>query len=211
MRDETTTTLKKKNPIRLLYDWVLSWADTRYGTPALFVVSFLDSTVFLIPPDVLQIALSAGRPRRSFWYATLSTAASVLGGLSGYVIGFYLWKSVSVFFFKYLGVIGFTLATFETVSEWYNTNAFMAVLLGAFSVFPYKVCTIAAGACEINVPIFIIASILGRGARFYLVAALMFFFGAPIKAWIEKYFNLLVFVFSVLLVGGFLLARIFVK
>ena len=200
-----------KNPLRRLYDWVLSWAETRYGTPALFVVSFLDSTIFPVPPDVLQIALSAGKPRRSFWYATVSNTASVLGGLSGYFIGAWLWEATQGFFYKYLGVVGFTLETFNKVEVWYGENAFMAVLLGAFSVFPYKVCTIAAGACGISIPVFIIASILGRGARFYLVAALMFFFGAGIKAWIDKYFNLLVIAFTILLAGGFLLVKLVMK
>jgi len=203
------TCAPKKNVVRRLYDWVLSWAETRFGTPALFIIAFMESSFFPVPPDVLQIALSAGKPRRAFWYATVSLIGSVLGACLGFLIGYYLWWATQDFFFNYIP--GFTEALFDRVSGYYLDNAFLAVFLGAFTPIPYKIFTITAGVCAVklfNVPLwtfiltFIVASILGRGARFYLVAAIMYFFGPVVKSWIDRYFNLLTIVFTLLLIGG---------
>jgi len=193
--------------VRRMYDWVLSWANTPYGTPALFVISLMESSFFPIPPDVLQIALSAGKPLRSFWYATVSLAGSVLGAFLGYFIGYIFWTATQDFFFTYV----FPEAAFRKVEELYHANDAMAVFLGAFTPIPYKVFTIAAGVCEIALLTFLIASIFGRGARFYAIAAIMYFFGPTVKTWIEKYFELFTIVFCVLLVGGFVVVKFLLK
>jgi membrane protein YqaA with SNARE-associated domain len=199
----------KKNVVRRLYDWVLSWAETRYGTPALFVFAFVESSFFPIPPDVLQIALSAGKPKRAFWYATVSLVGSVLGALLGFLIGYVFWAATRDFFFNY--VPGFSPKLFETVSGYYADNAFLAIFTAAFTPIPYKIFTIAAGVCQISLLTLIVASIIGRGGRFYLVAAIMYFFGPMVKLWIEKYFDILSFVFTVLLIGGFVFIKFVVK
>ncbi|MDR2644209.1 MAG: DedA family protein [Planctomycetaceae bacterium] len=198
----------RRNVVRRLYDWVLSWADTRYGSPALFVLAFVESSFFPIPPDVLQIALSAGRPRRSFWYATVTLIGSVLGALLGYYIGYVLWVNVKDFFFN-LHI--FSESTFNIVSGKYDDNAFLAIFTAAFTPIPYKVFTIAAGVCQISILTLIIASIIGRGMRFYLVALLMFVFGTSVRNWIDAHFNKLTIIFTILLIGGFLVIKYFIK
>jgi membrane protein YqaA with SNARE-associated domain len=204
---ECDLVFRRRNIIRRLYDWVLSWADTSFGTPALFVLAFIESSFFPIPPDVLQIALSAGRPLRSFWYATVVLVGSILGALLGYYIGYVLWVNVKDFFFMYIINEGF----FNVVSEKYNDNAFWSIFTAAFTPVPYKIFTIAAGACQLSIITLIIASIIGRGMRFYLVATLMFIFGASVRSWIEVHFNKLTIIFTILLIGGFVCVKYLFK
>ena len=199
------STSPKKNIVRRLYDWVLSWAETRYGTPALFILAFMESSFFPIPPDVLQIALSAGKPKRAFWYASVSLIGSVLGAILGFYIGYVFWATTKNFFFSYL----FSEVIFNRVVELYHGNAFLAIFMAAFTPIPYKVFTIAAGVCRVPLLTLLIASIVGRGGRFYLVAAIMYFFGPTVKGWIDKYFNLLTIVFTVLIIAGFAAVKFF--
>jgi membrane protein YqaA with SNARE-associated domain len=184
-----------------LYLWVLSWAETRYGTPALFVLSFAESSFFPVPPDVLQIALSVGRPKRSFYYAAVSAVGSVLGGVLGWYIGFALWESMSTFFFEY--VPGVTAENFDKVQARYDEHAFLAIFGAAFTPIPFKVFTIASGVFEVALPTLIIASALGRSLRFMIVATAIFFFGPPVKDLLDRYFGIVTFVLLVLLVAGF--------
>jgi membrane protein YqaA with SNARE-associated domain len=194
-----------RNPLRRLYLWVLSWAHRPGGTWALLVLSFTESSFFPVPPDVLQIALSLQRPKRSFWYALVSSAASVLGGVAGYFIG---WLAYDLVGRRIIDLYGLQKA-FEQVGGYYQQQAFWWIVAAAFTPIPYKVFTIAAGVYHHVVPLWILvaASIVGRSARFFLVAALIWRFGAPVKGFIDKYFNLLTVIFTVLLVGGFLLIK----
>lgn len=189
---------------RRMYDWVLSLAHSRHGTLALFALSFAESSFFPIPPDVLQIALTLERRSRAFFYAAVSTVASVLGGLAGYAIGWGLWAAVDQFFFRYV----FPPEVFQRVEGLYQQYDFWCVFAAAFTPIPYKVFTIAAGVFHISLVAFLLASVIGRGARFFLVAALLWWFGPPIKTFIDRYFNLLSIVFTVLLVGAFLLLKV---
>ena len=188
----------KKNIVRRLYDWVLSWAETRFGTPALFLLAFVESSVFPIPPDVLQIALSAGKPKRAFWYATVCLVGSVLGAFLGFLIGYAFWATTKDFFFSYL----FSEELFDLVKGKYADNAFLTIFTAAFTPVPYKIFTIAAGVCHVPLLTLFIASIIGRGGRFYTVAASMYFFGPTVKVWIDKYFNLLTVIFTILVIAG---------
>jgi len=190
----------KRGVVRRMYDWVLSWANTPYGTPALFVVSFTESFCFPVPPDVLQVALSAGKPRRAFWYATISLVGSVLGAFIGYLIGYLFWTATQDFFFTYL----ISEKYFRQVEGLYQKYDFWAILISAPTPIPYKLFTIAAGVCQLALLPFFIASVLGRGARFYLVAAIMYFYGPTVIAWIEKYFEIVMILFGVLCVAGVL-------
>lgn len=188
---------------RRLYDWVLSLAHHRHSTTALFLLSFAESSFFPIPPDVLQIALTLERRGRAFYYAAVSTIASVLGGLAGYLIGWGVWELVRDFFFR----VVFNEAVFHKVEGLYQTYDFWCIFAAAFTPIPYKVFTIAAGVFHIALVPFVLASAVGRAGRFFLVAALLWKFGPPIRSFIEKYFNLLSIVFTVLLVGGFALFK----
>ena len=192
---------RRPGPLKRLYRWVLSWADSRYGTPALFGIAFAESSFFPIPPDVLQIALSVGKPRRSFWYAAVACAGSVAGGVLGWWIGLALWDSLATFFFEY--VPGFTRENFELVRARYDEHAFLAIFGAAFTPIPYKVFTIASGVFEVALPTLLLASALGRGARFFVVGGAIFFFGPAVKGFLERYFELVTFGLLVLLVAGF--------
>ncbi len=193
--------------IRRLYDWVLSWADTRFGVPALAAVSFIESSFFPVPPDPLLMALCLGKPKKSFWFAFVCSVSSVLGGILGYFIGLALWELLSGFFFTYL----FTPEAFTYVGDRYEENAFIAILGAALTPIPYKVFTIGAGVFKISLLTLIAASVIGRSARFFIEAGLIFFLGNRIKSFIDRYFNILVTLFFILLVLGFILVKFYMK
>lgn len=191
--------------LKRLYEWVLSWAESPYGTLALFLLAFAESSFFPIPPDVLLIALCIGEPKKSLWFALVCSIGSILGGIGGYIIGYSIWLIVQDFFFNY--VPGFTKENFEHVKNLYETYNFWIVFVAAFTPIPYKVITIAAGVCSINFPMFVLASTIGRSARFFLVGTLIFFFGEPIKNFIDTWFEWCVIAFTILLIGGFIVIK----
>ncbi|MBX3180053.1 MAG: DedA family protein [Candidatus Hydrogenedentes bacterium] len=191
--------------VRNLYDWVLSWANTPYGAPALFLLAVAEASFFPIPPDVLLLPLCVGKRERALRFAAICTAGSVIGGAIGYSIGWGAWAAVDQLFYNY--VPGFTEIKFNQVGALYDQYNFWVVFVAAFTPIPYKVITIAAGVFLINFPMFMIASLVGRAARFYLVAGLLYFFGEPIRGFIDRWFNLLVVAFTVLLIGGFALLK----
>jgi len=192
---------------RRLYNWVLSWADTKYGVPALAVFSFAESSFFPVPPDPLLMALSLGKPKKAFWYAFVCSAMSVLGGITGYFIGWALWDLMNGFFFTYV----FSPEVFDYVGEQYKQNAFLTVLGAAITPIPYKVFTVSAGVFHINFFYLVLASVIGRSARFFLEAGLIYFFGEKIRNLIDKYFNLLLTLFFILIVLGFVIVKLLLK
>jgi membrane protein YqaA with SNARE-associated domain len=187
-----------------LYQWVLHWAETPYGVPALFLLAFAESSFFPIPPDVLLIALSLSLPKKGFYYAVVCSLGSVLGGLAGYGIGYYFWETIG----QPLIVFYNAEEAYAAVQKAYQANAFWAVFIAAFTPIPYKVFTIAGGICEIRLwQDLALGSLLGRSLRFFGVAALFYFFGPPIKKFIDRYFEWLTIIFTLLLVGGFLVIK----
>ena len=192
---------------RFLYDWVLSWAHSPFGERALFVLALAESSFFPVPPDVLLIALVLGKRETWLRLAILCSIASVIGGLAGYAIGHFLWysgdsfSSIAMFFFN--NIPGFTIESFNAVSKLYDVYSFWIVFTAGFTPIPYKIITITAGVANINVSIFIVASVISRSLRFFLVAWLIFKFGESINAFINKWFNVLSIAFVVLLIGGF--------
>jgi membrane protein YqaA with SNARE-associated domain len=200
----------RPNWLRRLYYWVLGWAETPYGTPALAAISFAESSFFPIPPDVLQIALSVSKPRRAYFYATVSALASVLGGILGWFIGYALWSVVGDFFQTY--VPGFSAENFQHVGQLYQENAFLSLLGAAFTPIPYKVFTVAAGVFHEFVPLttLIVASGIGRALRFYLVATVLYFCGPSARYVLERYFELITLALFVLAVAGFVVIRFLV-
>ncbi|MBL1213016.1 MAG: DedA family protein [Ignavibacteriae bacterium] len=194
--------------VRKIYDWVLHWADTPYGPMALFILAFAEASFFPIPPDALLIALVLGSQVKAFKFALNCSIGSVAGALLGYAIGYFVWwsgpdqfSSFATFFFN--NVPGFTEGIFYKVQGLYEEWDFWIIFTAGFTPIPYKVFTVSSGAFKISLPMFIIASIISRSARFFLVAFLIWKFGPQIKLFIDKYFNWLAIAFTVLLVGGF--------
>jgi len=189
---------------RRLYDWVLHWAETPYGAWALFLLAFAESSFFPIPPDVLLIALVLGAREKWRRFAAICSAASVLGGAAGYGIGMFLMDTVG------MRIIDFYRAHhyYEQVQAWYIQYDFWIVFVAAFTPIPYKVFTIASGAFHMNLPAFCAVSLVGRGARFFLVAGLLRIAGAPMKRFIDRYFDLLAVLFVILLIGGFAVIKL---
>lgn len=210
--DKALNPIKKPNPIRRLYDWVLGWADSPYGGLALFILAFAEASFFPVPPDPLLIALVLGAQAKAFKYALNATSASVIGACFGYFIGHVLWWSdpmtfsgIADWFFAHIP--GFTRELFFHVQVLYEKWDFWIIFTAGFTPIPYKVFTITAGAFDISVTMLIIASVISRGARFFLVAWMIWKWGRPIKGFIDKYFNWLALLFTLLLVGGFILIK----
>ncbi len=200
-RTADQTSGQRPGPVRRLYDWVLRWAETPYGPLALFVLALAESSFFPIPPDPLLMALCLGLPRRALRFAAIATLASVVGGLIGYGIGAALWTTMGDWFFQY--VPGITPEAFDRVQGLYDRYDFWAVFLAGLTPIPYKVFTITAGIFGINLPIFILASVLSRGLRFFILAGLIYRFGPTVSRFIDRYFNVLTWVFGLLLILGF--------
>jgi membrane protein YqaA with SNARE-associated domain len=196
-------TTARRNPLRRLYDWVLHWAETPYGIPALFIIAIVESSVFPIPPDVLLIALALAAPTRAFRIAAWCTAGSVLGGVLGYGIGFALWATFEPLFIPAV----FSTDQFERVAGLYNEWGVACVFIAGFTPIPYKVFTVSAGVAELDLLPFIGASVVGRGGRFFLVAWFIRTFGAQAKQIIDRHFNLVTIAATLMLIGGFALLK----
>lgn len=191
--------------VRRLYDWVLSWAETPYGVPALALLAFAEASFFPVPPDVLLIALCLSMPSRAYFFALVATFGSAAGGILGYLIGWGGWDLLAPLFYQY--VPGFTEQGFAQVKALFDQYDFWTVFAAGFTPIPYKIFTIAAGAFQINFPVFVAASLVSRGLRFFLFAVLLYYFGRPARAFIEKYFNLLTILCLILLLGIVLLIK----
>ena len=189
--------------IRALYDWTLRMADHRHALWVLAFVSFIESSVFPIPPDVLMIPMILARPSRAWLIATVALVSSVLGGLLGYAIGAFAYQEIGQPILAALGK-GDAMEAFSTR---FNDFGFWAVLTAGVTPFPYKVITIMSGWTGMPLFTFVATSILARALRFFLVAALLWKFGAPIRDFIERRLGLLTILFVVLLFGGFYATR----
>ncbi len=189
---------------RRAYDWVLHWAHTPYGGVALFLIAFAESSFFPIPPDVLLIALALSIPAKAFRFALICSIGSVLGGVAGYMIGYFLMESVGNGIIELYGVTD----TFEHVKELFAKYDAWIVGIAGFTPIPYKVFTITSGAFGINFWVFLVASAISRSARFFILAFLLNRYGEHIKGFIEKYFGWVTIAFVVCLVGGFLLIKV---
>ena len=188
---------------RGVYDWVLGWADHKYGSVALFVLAVVESSFFFIPPDVLLIALCVGRPRRSFHFAAICTVGSVLGGIVGYLIGYQLFELIGRPILDLYGA----QETFARVGELYRENLVASLGVAGFTPIPYKVFTIAAGAFKVAIVPFILISTVSRGARFFLVAGMIRIWGVKIRDFIDRYFNLLTIGLVVAVILGFVILK----
>lgn len=190
--------------VKRLYNWVLSWSESRWGWVALLFIALFEASWFPLPPDVLLIALCLGATKKSFRFATICLFGSIVGAALGYGIGHFMWitpdgdpTALASLFYEYI----FSQEQFDNVGALYDRFNFWIVFTAGFTPLPFKLFTIAGGMFDINFVMFIIASIVARGMRFFLIAGLIWKFGAPIKSFIDKYFNLLASLFAVLLIG----------
>jgi membrane protein YqaA with SNARE-associated domain len=190
--------------LRALYDKTMALAAHRHANWALAAVSFIESSVFPIPPDVMLIPMVLAKRHRAVLIAVICTVASVLGGLLGYAIGLYLFDTIGMPILNFYGY-GEKFASFQSR---YNEWGVWIVLIAGLTPFPYKVITIASGVTGLSLPVFLVASIVARGLRFAIVTALLWKFGAPIKDFIERYLGLLFILFMVLLIGGFAVVKL---
>ena len=201
--------------VRNLYDWVLKWADSKYGGLALGLMALAEASFFPIPPDVLLIALCLGSQNKSFNFGLICSVGSIIGAIIGYSIGSFLWWSsptsftpLASFFFDIIP--GFSNDVFYSIKNQYEQWNFWIIFTAGFTPIPFKIFTITAGAFDINFILFLIASTVSRSARFFIVCGLIWKYGKSIEHFIDKYFNILALAFTILLFGGFLLAKLFI-
>jgi membrane protein YqaA with SNARE-associated domain len=189
--------------LKSTYDWVMGLAARKDAIWVLAAIAFIESSVFPIPPDVLLIPMVLAARDSAWRYAAVCTIASVLGGMAGYAIGLFLFESAGLPLLEFYGYA----AKFEEFRGRYNEWGAWIVFIAGLTPFPYKVITIASGVTELDLAIFTIASILARGLRFFIVAALLWWLGPPVREFIEKRLGLVTIVFCVLLLGGFIVAK----
>lgn len=190
--------------VKKLYNWVLSWSDSRWGWLALLFIALFEASWFPLPPDILLIALCLGMPKKSFRFSTICLIGSVVGAALGYAIGHFLWvtpsgdpTAIAAFFYDHV----FSVESFNNVGSLYDRFNFWIVFTAGFTPLPFKLFTIAGGMFSINFVMFIIASIVARGMRFFLIGWFIWRYGAPIKVFIDKYFNLLATLLAAMLIG----------
>lgn len=189
--------------LRRLYDRTMALAAGRHAERALAGVAFAESSFFPLPPDLLLIPMVLANPHHAWRYTLLATISSVIGGLAGYLIGAFLFEQIARPLLEFYGYG----TKFDEFAQLYNQWGVWIVLFAGVTPFPYKVITIASGATGLNLAVFMIASVVARGLRFVVVAALLYWVGPPIRSFIEKRLGLVFTVFVVLLLAGFVAVR----
>ena len=189
---------------RRLYDWMMKMAEHPKAVWALSAVSFAESSFFPLPPDMMLIPMVLAKRAKAFIYASYATIASVLGGMLGYAIGYFLFDMIGQPVLNFYGYGD----KFGSFAAQYNEWGAWIVLMAGITPFPYKVITIASGVTGLAFPVFLIASIVARSIRFFAVSAMLYWFGPQIRSFIERYFGLVTIIFFVLLFGGFILIKL---
>ena len=189
--------------LRKIYDWILDKSNHPKAPWFLALISFSESSFFPIPPDVILIPMVIANKTKAFWYAFVCTISSVLGGIVGYCIGSFFYTTVGIIIINYYALQD-QFITFENL---YKQYGILIVLIASFTPFPFKFITIASGLFHLNIFLFVLCSLLGRGFRFYLIAILLKIFGDIVKEFIDRYFNILTLLFFVVLIGSFVLLK----
>jgi len=189
--------------LRKLYDWTLNKANHPKATWFLSFVSFVESSFFPIPPDIILIPMIIANKLKAWRYALICTVSSVIGAVAGYCIGIFFYSTIGAIIINYYGLDD----QFINFEKMYVNNGVWFVLGAGFTPFPFKFITIASGFFHLNIFLFIFAALVSRGMRFFLIAILLRTFGDWIKDFIDKYFNLLAILFFIILVGSFVLIK----
>ena len=184
-----------------LYKKCLNLAGHKNSNFYLGLISFIESSFFPIPPDIILIPMIIAKRTKAFIYAFICTISSVLGGLFGYLIGFALFNSIGIALINLYGMTEYI----TNLKEYYNNYGIWFVLIAGFTPIPFKIITITSGLFQLNLIIFILCSLIARGCRFYLISGLLYLFGETIKKFIDRYFNFLTILFVILLIGGVLI------
>jgi membrane protein YqaA with SNARE-associated domain len=185
--------------LRRLYDWIISLSGSPRAMPALAAVAFAESSFFPIPPDAMIVPMVIAQPQQAWRIATVATVSSVIGGIFGYAIGYFLYETAGRWLIDIYGL----QAGFDSFREQFNHYGFWIILLKGATPIPYKIVTIACGIANYSLPLFMLASILTRGGRFFVEAALLQRYGEPIREFIEKRLTLVTTAFVILIVAGF--------
>lgn len=185
--------------IRRLYDWTMRLAEGPRALWSLAAISFAESSFFPIPPDVVVVPMVLARPKQAWLIATICTISSVVGGLFGYAIGYFAMESIGDWLIQLYGMQDKAAEFHDNYAEW----GLWVILIKGLTPIPYKLVTIVSGAAHFALVPFVVASLITRGLRFFLIAALLRVYGEPIRAFIEKRLTLVTTVFVALLVGGF--------
>lgn len=190
--------------IRRLYDWTLEWAKHPHSTKALAILSFLEASIFPLPVDPLLLAMGFAKPKKSFYYALVTTIFSVTGALAGYFIGVYAWQFLSPWFFDFI----FSQESFEKVVLHLQGATFLSIFVAGFSPVPFKVFTIAGGVVAAPLMPFFAAAVLSRGLRYFILGAIIYKMGPQAQIWIEKHFEKITYAISVLLILTVILLKL---
>jgi membrane protein YqaA with SNARE-associated domain len=198
--------------MKKLYNWVLDWAHTPYAPFALFILAFVESIFFPVPPDVLLIVLVLGCRTKAFKYALNCTIGSVSGAMIGYCLGHFIWVNATGEFTWFANLFfenipGFSTELFNNIKNMFAEWDFWVIFTAGFTPIPYKVFTVSAGVFDINLFMFVLASLISRGARFFLLALLLWRYGSSIKQFIDKYFNMIALGVTACLVGCFIVIK----
>lgn len=190
---------KPKSLLRRLYHWTLSWVDHPSAKYALFFIALIESSFFPIPPDILLIALALGKPQWALRFAAITTAGSTVGAVLGYGIGMFLLASIGQPIIEFYALT----SQYEKAGGWFAEYGVWIVLIAGFSPIPFKVVTIAAGAFGLDFVLFILAAFVSRGARFFLEGGLLRWGGPAVRDFVEKHFELLTVLATLMVVVGF--------
>lgn len=185
--------------LRKLYDWIMNLAGHKHAQWILAIVAFAESSFFPIPPDAMLVPMTLAQRQKAWWYAFVCTVGSVLGGIAGYFIGYWLFDTVGQWIIDLYGL----QHGFDKLKSWYLEYGLLIVFVAGFTPIPYKVFTISSGVTHLSLPLFVVGSIVSRGLRFLIVCGLIYWFGPTIKTFIEKYLGWLTLLACVVLIGGF--------
>ena len=191
------------NFLRKIYDWVLEKSNHPKASWFLAMISFCESSFFPIPPDILLIPMVLANKLKAWWYAFICTISSVFGGAAGYILGYFFYNSIGLLIINYYSLND----QFSIFESYYNKYGIWIVFGASFTPFPYKFITIASGLFNLNFFLFIIASFVGRGLRFFIIASLLKIFGNFIRKTIDKYFNILAILFFAILISSFIFIK----
>jgi membrane protein YqaA with SNARE-associated domain len=199
--------------MKRLYNWVLEWATTPYASIALFIFAFIEAIFFPVPSDILLIVLVLGCRPKAFRYALYATVGSVSGAIVGYLAGHFMWVNAAGEFTWFANIFfnnipGFSAALYERIKVLYAQWDFWIIFTAGFTPVPYKIFTVTAGVFDMNLLLFLIASLISRGARFFLITFLLYRYGPRVKLFIEKYFNVIALGFAMSLIGGLVIVKL---